>query len=300
MTDEKIKVARLSILSNTLLVVAKLIVGFVTNSVSILSEAIHSALDLLAAVIAYFSVRESQKPPDEQHQFGHGKIENFSGTIEALLIFIAAIWIVYEAVNKLLGDMEVSGLGWGLLVMGGSALLNWVISRRLFAVAKKTDSIALEADAMHLRTDVYTTVGVFCGLLLIQVTGLVWLDPLVAIAVALLIFKAAWDLLREALLPLLDIKLPEKEEEMIRQIINDHAEDFVEFHKLRTRKAGPERHIDLHLVVPRGTHVEEVNQLVNHIRQDIEVQFPNAHVLMHVEPCKDTCERCEEVEICRK
>ena len=297
--DEKMKAAKLSILSNTLLVLAKLAVGLITHSVSIISEAIHSLLDLVAAVIAFFSVRESQKPPDELHRYGHGKIENVSGVIEALLIFIAAIWIIYEAVDKIMLGVEVQGIGWGLLVMGGAGIVNWVVSSKLFEVAKRTDSIALEADAMHLRTDVYTTAGVFLGLLLMYITGFSWLDPIIAIIVALMIIKAAWGLTKEALLPLLDISLPEKEEAVINGIINAHAQDFIEFHKLRTRKAGPERHIDLHLVVPKGKNIEEVNFLVNHIREDIERQFPATQVLMHVEPCKDECTDCN-TETCRK
>jgi len=298
--EEKIKAARLSIFSNTLLVILKLVVGIVTHSVSIISEAIHSSIDLVAALIAYFSVQEAQKPPDELHRYGHGKIENISGTVEGLLIFVAAIWIIYEAVNKLLHGGHVTGLGWGLLVMAGSALVNWLVSAKLFRVAAITDSVALRADALHLRTDVYTMLGVFAGLLLIQITGEMWLDPVAAIIVSLFIFKEAWHLSKEAIMPLMDVSLPESEEKIIRKIINDHASEFLEFHKLRTRKAGSQRHIDLHLVVPKGTHVEEVYVLVDHMGKDIEARFPNTQVMMHVEPCKEYCEECSEAELCRK
>jgi len=297
--DERVKAARLSIISNSLLVFVKLMAGIVTGSVSIISEAIHSSIDLVAALIAYFSVRESQKPPDEMHRYGHGKIENISGTIEGMLIFVAAIWIIYEAVSKLMHGGHITSLGWGLLVMGGSAAVNWVVSDKLFKVADTTDSVALRADALHLRTDVYTMLGVFAGLVLIQLTGQMWVDSIAAILVSMFIFKEAWHLSKEAVMPLLDVSLPPEEEAVIMNIINEHASNFVEFHKLRSRKAGSQRHIDLHLVVPPGTHVEDVNYLVNHIGEDIEARFPQTQVLMHVEPCDKGCDQCPEGEQCR-
>src|SRR5665647_23190 len=189
---KKVSIARLSIVSNTLLIIIKLAVGLISGSVSIISEAIHSSMDLVAAIIAFLSVRVSDNPPDSRHPYGHGKIENISGVIEALLIFIASIWIIIEAVKKLFGGkIELESIGLGSLVMLISAIVNIIVSRRLYKVARATNSVALEADALHLKTDVYTSMGVAVGLGLIIITGINWLDPLIAMFVALFIIKEA-------------------------------------------------------------------------------------------------------------
>lgn len=288
------KVAILSVISNVSLVLAKGVVGIMTASVSVLSEAIHSAMDLVAALIALFAVKQADKPADDRHQYGHGKIENVSGTIEALLIFLAAIWIIIEAAEKIKHGVTEIDVGLGLIVMAISSLVNTLVSIQLMKVAKKTESVALEADAMHLRTDVYTSMGVFIGLILVKITGWQIIDPIMAILVALLIIKAAFSLTREAFLPLLDTNLPIEEENAIKEIIFKHKNAYIEFHKLRTRKAGAERHIDLHLVVPKERPISQVHDLCDLITYDIKQQFPKAHVLIHSEPCDDTCKQCTD------
>ena len=261
--------ARLSVLSNTILVIAKFVVGIMSGSVSIMSEAVHSGIDLVAALIAWYAVRESGKPADDEHRFGHGKIENVAGTIEAVLIFGAAIFIIWEAVHKLIkGTVEIESLGIGAVVMGISALANYLVSRHLLNVAIKTDSVALEADAMHLRTDVYTSVGVFGGLIVIKLTGIAMLDPIVAIVVACLILKAAYDLTKSAFFHILDIKLPDDEEAIIHDVMKENVLHFLEYHKLRTRKSGHIRHVDMHLVVPKLMTVEKGHKLSHHISSD--------------------------------
>ncbi|NLK50857.1 MAG: cation transporter [Syntrophomonadaceae bacterium] len=290
--DIKAKVAALSVASNSLLVILKLVVGLMIGSVSVISEAIHSGLDLVAALIAFFSVRTSSLPPDEQHRYGHGKIENVSGTIEAILIFIAAIWIIVEAVDKLIVGVEVSTVGPGLVVMGISAALNFGISSLLFRVARQTGSIALEADALHLRTDVYTSVGVFVGLGLIHFTGLSILDPLIALGVALLIIKASWELTRRAFMPLVDVALPAQDEQIITDILSSYRAtgDILGYHKLRTRQAGADRHVDLHILLPGNRDLVSVHDLSDAIEFDIREQLANTSVLIHMEPC------CKEAE----
>jgi cation diffusion facilitator family transporter len=180
--NEKIRTARLSIFSNCTLIVMKLLAGIFSGSVSIISEAIHSGMDLLASVIAFLSVKMSDTPPDKEHPYGHGKVENISGVIEAVLIFIAAGWIIYEAIHKIILPAPIENIEIGAAVMAVSGFINFLVSRRLYKVAKKTDSIALEADALHLKTDVYTSVGVAAGLLLIWITGWKFLDPIVIAA----------------------------------------------------------------------------------------------------------------------
>jgi cation diffusion facilitator family transporter len=292
-TDQKVKAAWLSIVSNSILIMLKLLVGIVMQSVSVISEAVHSGIDLLAAIIACFSVRESGKPADTKHRYGHGKFENVSGTVEAMLIFAAGIYIIIEALKKLyVGHMEIEALGIGAAVMALSAVVNWFVSSYLLKIAKESDSVALESDALHLRTDVYTSAGVLAGLIAIHFTGLTILDPVIAMGVVLLIFKAAYDLTKNAFINILDISLPEGEEKVIHEVLAGYSNKFTEYHKLRTRKAGAERHIDLHLVVPKTQTVELSHSLTDEITATIKKRFVSSHVLVHIEPCDGTCDDC--------
>ncbi len=289
----KSKAALFSIASNSILIVLKLIVGIMMQSVSVISEAVHSGLDLVAAIIAWFSVRESGKPADDEHHFGHGKIENVAGTIEAVLIFGAAAYIIWEAGHKLKsGVIEVESLGLGAAVMLVSAVANYFVSRYLLNVAIKTDSVALEADAMHLRTDVYTSVGVLGGLIAIKLTGIAILDPIIAIVVALMIIKAAWDLTRTAFFHILDVKLPDDEEAIIHDVMGNFSGKYIEYHKLRTRKSGHIRHIDMHLMVPKQMTVEAGHTLSHQVTADIQKLLAHCHILVHIEPCPGACDSC--------
>ena len=264
-SDPRVSAAKLSILSNTALTGSKLFVGFITGSVSILAEGIHSGLDLVAAIIAYCAVRVSSKPRDENHHYGHGKFENLSGVIEALLIFIAAVWIIWESAHKLLHPAPIEHPGLGVLLMAVSAVINIFVSRTLFQVAKKFDSEALRADAWHLRTDVYTSLAVFAALLLTWAGGILWpaavlswLDPVCAIAVALLILKTSYDLTLSAGRDLLDVSLTPEQQAKLELYLNTlvaagsgrlpaGSEPVLGYHRLRTRKSGPSQFIDLHL-----------------------------------------------------
>jgi cation diffusion facilitator family transporter len=292
----KEKTARLSVISNTGLVLMKFIVGFSIGSVSIISEAIHSSMDLVAAVIAFFAVRKSAEPPDAHHEFGHGKFEDISGLIEALLIFIAAILIIWESLQKLLGEsselLKPELLIYGIAVMGISALVNWFVSQRLMKVAKLSDSIALESDAWHLRTDVFTSLGVFIGLIIIRLTGITLFDPLIAIGVAIVIMKAAYDLTRRSFSDLIDHSIPLADEQRIREIICDHASSYAGFHDLKTRRSGPEIFIEFHLVVPGTVSVLQSHDLSDHLESDLKIEFPRANITIHAEPCNEGCTRC--------
>jgi cation diffusion facilitator family transporter len=259
----------------------KILAGLLSGSVSILSEAIHSAMDLLAAIIAFFSVKKSDTPPDKEHPYGHGKFENVSGVIEAVLIFVAAVWIIYEAVHKLIQPEPVDNLGIGAAVMTVSALVNLLVSRKLYRVAKKTDSIALEADALHLKTDVYTSIGVAAGLFLLWITKLNFLDPVIAILVALLIFWESYELLRNAFFPLLDSSLTGKETLIISEVIRNKG---LAFHHLRTRKSGHYRFADLHLELPESMALKEIHRICDEIEHEIENRIGSIEVHIHVEP----------------
>lgn len=278
----KVKTARLSVISNTLLIILKLTAGIISGSVSIISEAIHSSMDLVAAIIALFSVKVSDNPPDSRHPYGHGKVENISGVIEAVLILIAAGWIIYEAVRKLSGErIEIEKLGIGTLVMVVSAFVNIIVSKRLYKVARETGSVALEADALHLKTDVYTSLGVAAGLGLIILTGLHWLDPVVAFLVALLIIKESYSLMKRAFYPLLDVAWQKGDIEMLERILK---EMHVNYHELRTRLAGNYRFVDLHIVLPRDLSVENAHRYCDDIENTLNSKFENLNVTIHVEP----------------
>lgn len=294
-TRRKTRAAAISVASNAALVVGKVVIGLLTGSVSVISEAIHSGIDLVAAAIALFAVRTANQPADKDHPYGHGKIENISGTVEAILIFLAAAWIIYEAVHKLMASSPVEMPGLGIAVMAASALANYLVSRMLFRVGKDTDSIALQADAWHLRTDVWTSAGVMLGLAVILVSrwlfpsfSIGWVDPVAAIAVAFLIIKAAWDLTRQSVRDVMDTSLPEEEQRWIADHVRSIS-GICGFHALRTRKAGPQRFVDLHLQVDRNLSVEVSHKLVHTIGDAIQGRFGSASVTVHVEPCDGRC-----------
>lgn len=288
---QKQKAASLSVLSNTTLVLGKLIVGIAINSISVISEAIHSGIDLIAAVIAFFAVRESNKPPDQKHPFGHGKAEGISGAFEGLLIFIAIVLIITEAAKKLFTGVEPINVDWGLAVMGFSVVLNTFVSRRLFKVAKKADSLALEADALHLSTDVLTSLGVFFGLLLIKLTDWHWLDPLIALGVAIVIGKAAFDITKRAVKDLMDENLSESDLAQIEQVLKEHQPHFVGFHDLRSRKSGNNREVDLHLVQCRHIKLQDAHAVCDHLEEELRKLLPRVHITIHVEPCEEDCDK---------
>lgn len=290
--NAKVKIARLSVLSNTSLIIIKLIVGIFTGSVSIVSEAIHSTMDLMAAIIAFFSVKISDKPADAQHPYGHGKVENISGVIEALLIFSASVWIIVEAVKKIMNPQHMESLGMGFIVMFISAGINFIVSKKLYKVAKEEDSIALEADALHLKADVYTSLGVGFGLLLIWITKLDFLDPVVAILVAIFILREAFHLLKTAFNPLLDVSLSEDEINIIKNAIAKHSSVYCDFHDLKTRKSGSTKYIDLHLVFPGDMSIKDAHDICDIIEDELENLLKNTDVMIHLESCTHQCTCC--------
>ena len=295
--QRKEKVAILSVASNSSLVVFKLIIGVLIGSVSIISEAIHSGMDLLAAIIAMFSVKTSSLPADDRHPFGHGKIENISGFVEAVLIFIAAFWIVFEALKKLNSSQGIEYAGWGVVVMFFSSGVNYIVSRKLFQVGKEADSIALQADAWHLRTDVYTSAGVMAGLGIIWIghefspaSDIRWIDPVAALFVAVLILHTAYNLTVRSILDLLDVKLPPEEENCIRNIIISNQPAINCFHQLRTRRAGNIRFVEFHIKVDPQMSVSDSHKITGILEQNIRQKFPDSSITIHIEPCDGECE----------
>jgi cation diffusion facilitator family transporter len=242
-----------------------------------------------------FSVKTSGVPADDTHPFGHGKIENISGFVEALLIFAAAFWIVFEALKKLVSPQAIEYAGWGVGVMLFSSVMNYIVSRKLFQVSKEADSIALQADAWHLRTDVYTSAGVMVGLGIIWLGhkyfpdhNINWVDPVAAIFVAVLILHAAYELTVSSVRDLMDVQLPPEEEKYIRDIISrEHS--IYGFHQLRTRKSGHSRFMEFHIKVDPQMTVQNSHNITRILKKNIKGRFPESTITIHIEPCDGEC-----------
>ncbi|MDU0811130.1 cation diffusion facilitator family transporter [Bacillus siamensis] len=278
------KIAFLSVISNSLVVMLKIAVGMVTGSVAILSEAIHSFLDLIAAFIAFISVRISKKPADTGHPYGHGKVENLSGTIETMLIFAAGIWMIYECVQKLVNPEPVHLPVLGIVVMLAGALINLIVSKLVKREAVKVNSVAMKSNALHLLTDVYTSLGVAASLLVVTLTKWYILDPIIGMVLAVYIIYEAFKLMKEAFPPLIDTRLSEEEEKTILEIIETFHHEFIEIHDFRTRRSGPQEYIDFHMVVASHVTIKDVHDLCDRIERDITDEFKQAQVMIHPEP----------------
>jgi cation diffusion facilitator family transporter len=282
----KARAAWVSLAANAALIVFKLVVGVLSGSIGIISEALHSASDLIASFIALVAVRAAAKPADPSHRYGHEKVENISGVVEGLLIIVAAVVIVYEAYLKIVDGPHIERIELAIGVMLVSAVTNLAVGRwYLSPVARRTDSAALEADAAHHLTDVYTSLGIAGGLLLVRLTGWEYFDPILAIAVAALIVWTGWRLIERSTRVLLDEALPDDELELIGEKVAEHrGRLIIGFHRLRSRRAGSKRLIDLHVTVPDDMTVNEAHDVAEHITADINELLPNCETLVHVEP----------------
>jgi cation diffusion facilitator family transporter len=277
--------AGLSIASNSVLIALKLAAGAITGSIAIVTEAVHSLIDLVASVVAFVSVRKADEPADAEHPYGHEKVESLAATIEGMLILIGAGIIVYEATHRLVVGAEVDRLGVGIAVMGFSVLANLVVSTVLARQAKEHDSPALEGDAAHLRTDALTSAGVLAGLALVQITGVVALDSITALIVAAAIVTAGLRIIRRSSGVLVDEALPDAEMDRIEAAIaSARTPEVAGYHKLRARRAGSRRYIDLHVQYRSGTSLERAHELAHQMRAEIEADIRRAEVLIHVEP----------------
>lgn len=219
--------------------------------------------------------------------------------IEALLILVASIWIIIEAVSKLLEPGEVESIGLGFMVMFISSAINFVVSKKLYAVAKQEDSIALEADALHLKADVYTSLGVGIGLFLIWITKLNFLDPIVAILVAVFILKEAVELLISAFNPLLDVKLSNDEINIIKNNINKYSTIYCNYHDFKTRKSGRVRYIELHLVFPENMKIKDAHDVCDEIENDIKKSLDHSEIMIHLESPENSrnCDQCKNIHL---
>lgn len=287
MIRTKAGAAGLSIASNAFLIALKLAAGAITGSIAIVTEAIHSAIDLLASFVAFFSVRKADEPADREHPYGHEKLENLAAAIEGMLILVGAGIIVYEATRRLVIGSEVQDLGIGIAVIAFSAVANFGVATFLRRRARALDSAALEGDAAHLRADSLTSFGVLVGLVLVEITGEPAFDAIAALCVAAAIVVAGFRILTRSGRVLVDEAPPPHELDRIEAAIateRERAPEIAGYHKLRARRAGARRYIDLHLQFRAGTTLEQAHAIAHTVRGAIEAEIPGSEVLIHTEP----------------
>ena len=276
--------AGLSITSNAVIILLKIIAGILSGSISIISEAIHSFSDFLASVLTFFAVTRSSEPADKEHQFGHGKYEDMSGFIEGGLIILAGLYIIYESFKKLIWgyNLEFNSM-LGIYVMAFAVVANFMVSSYLFYVAKKADSVSLYADAEHLRTDIFSSLGVLIGLILIKITGIVILDPIIAIIVAIIIIKAGYSISKETLNNLLDGSLPEEDMKKIESILDKNI-SIKGYKDLKTRKVGQCKDIEITIFFEPNLTIAQCHKICDEIEAEFAKSFSNMTIIIHPEP----------------
>lgn len=291
--------AGLSVASNVILTVLKITAGIISGSISIISEAVHSLSDFLASVLTFFSVIKSAQPADSDHPYGHGRYEDLSGFIEGVLIILAAFFIIFESAKKIIFGLNMdfeSNLG--IIVMFIAVVMNIIVSSLLFKVAKDSNSVSLYADGEHLRTDVYSSLGVFAGLVLIKITGYTLLDPIIAILIAVFIYKTGYNITKKTIQNLLDHSLPQKDIEQIKTIIKRFSDSAkLKRNSIKTRQIGPTTDLDMVLQFARDTSICECHKICDEIEKQIQTIYPHCSISIHAEPlcykknCQKTCDK---------
>ena len=283
------KFVYLSIVAALLTISIKLIAYLLTNSVGLLSDALESCVNLVAALVALIMIRLAEKPPDREHGFGHNKAEYFSSAIEGGLIVLAAVSIIWSAIPRIIHPQPLENIGAGLLVAVGASLINLAVSIILIRNGKKNNSITLEADGRHLRTDVLTSAGVLIGIALVKLTGWLLLDGIVAIGVAINIIWTGYQLIRRSAMGLLDTSFSKEEIDMIDRVLDRYKQQNIEFHSLMTRQSGRRKFILVHILMPGTTSIHAGHILAEKLENDIRMLFPNTQttVFTHLEPMED-------------
>ena len=283
MVREKNNVALSSIIAAVFLTGFKFVVGIVTGSLGILSEALHSLLDLIASVVTFFSVRMSDKPADKKHNFGHGKVENLSALIQTVLLLVVCFWIFYEGISRIVtGNFHVEVTIWSYIVVVTSIVIDISRSRALMRVAKKYNSQALEADALHFSTDIWSSTAVLIGLLCVDLFDFPYADPIAALIVACIVLYVCYQLGKKAIDILLD-RAPEQSVKSIEELLNEH-EEIQQYHNLRVRNSGADTFITFNIHINPDTPFVEAHRFCDHLEKDIAEKIPKSVVFIHVEP----------------
>jgi cation diffusion facilitator family transporter len=279
--------AFLSIAAAVVTIAMKTVAWRMTGSVGLLSDALESLVNLVAAVITLTMLIIAARPPDEHHAYGHGKAEYFASGAEGLLILLAAGGIAWTAILRLLAPHALEQVGWGVLVSTGASLVNFGVARVLLRAGKRYHSIALEADAHHLLTDVWTTAGVLVAVGLVAFTGWNILDPIIALVVAAQIVWTGIQLIRRSALGLLDTALAAEEQGKLREVLARHEGPELQFHAVRTRQAASRRFVSMHILVPGGWTVRRGHELAEQIESEVRAVIDNATVFTHLEAIED-------------
>jgi cation diffusion facilitator family transporter len=277
------------------LIIFKLVVSWLTGSISVLAQAADSLLDLFAGLITFFALRISAKPADINHPYGHAKAEDVAGVVQGILIFIAGTLIIYSAIVRIIEGSSIELAEAGIAVMAVSIVVSIFLSRHLLSVSRVTGSVALEANARNIAIDVYSASAVLVGLAIVRFTGLNIIDSVIAIGVAIYILKVAVDTIRKPISGLLDESLPPSKQTVIEECLKKHGREVFGFHTLRTRRAGSQSYIDLHLVMAKDISLEQAHQICNKIEVEIQSVLDGASVTIHAEPCDNECEHCSAI-----
>jgi cation diffusion facilitator family transporter len=279
------RAARLSVIANTGLVITKIAAGIASASVSVLAEGIQSSVDVLASVMIYATVRVADRPPDRLHPYGHGKFESLTAAVQMLLVLGSSVFILSQAYRRLLSP-RMPDVDWGIGAMALAMAVDLAVSSHLLRVAARTESLALEAEARHLRSDMYACAGVLLGLVAVRLTGWAPLDPVIAAILAIVVVVTAVRLMGTSLRPLLDQSLPPEEEGRIRRAL-DADQRVKGYHKLRTRRAGAQRHVDVHILLEDSLPLVKAHAIGEEMERAIRKTLPNLDVVVHVEPYAD-------------
>lgn len=281
-TKEKKSIALTSVVAAIFLTGFKLVIGILTGSLGILSEALHSALDLVAAIITFFAVKFADVPPDEGHNYGHGKIENYSALVETLLLVITCAWIIYEAIRRLIThEVHIEVTVWSFVVIVSSIIIDFSRSRALYRIAKKHESQALEADALHFSTDIWSSTVVLIGLIGVAF-NFQYADPIAALIVAMIVLTVSYRLGKRSFDALLD-KAPKGLSEEIFSIVKD-IPGVKEFHDIKVRESGPYKFVDLNIHVDKRMTIEKAHEISHRVEEEIGKKIKNVKVMVHAEP----------------
>jgi len=277
------------------LIIIKVVVSWLTGSISILAQAADSLLDLFAGIITFSAIRIAARPADAEHPYGHGKVEDVAGVLQGILIFIAGGLIIYSAIGRIIRGSSIELVEGGIAMMVVSIVVSIFLARHLLSVSRTTGSVALEANARNIAADVYSASAVLVGLAVVRFTNLNVIDFIIAIGVAVYILKVALDTIRKPISGLLDERLPPSQQAVIEDSLRKHSHEVSGFHALRTRRAGSQSYIDLHLVMAKDISLEQAHQICDQIEAEIQSALHEASVTIHAEPCNDECEQCSAV-----
>jgi len=277
----------LSILTALITIILKLIAYFFTQSVGLLSDAVESLVNLMAAIIAFLAIRLAEKPADKKHPYGHSKAEYFSSIAEGIFIFLASLAIIFSALERLFHPRPLEQISIGLLVSSTATLINFLVGKKLISVGKKYQSITLEADGHHLLTDVWTSVGVILAVFLVDKTKILILDPLVAILVALNILLTGANLIRRSLSGFMDEAIDKKDLEKIKKIFEKYQKKGLIFHEIKSRRSGQKKFLSFHALFPKSYTIKKAHDLVYKIEKEIKNDVLNIQIESHLEPKDD-------------